>query len=146
MEAWVLGHLRERALFLPERRVVAGFLVLATRGGVGWHRLCAHLVTWELLYAQDTAERQSAPFDGIELENYERLGKRLGIGTFSARAAALCLNAHPLPLRRRVLGCLWGERRPMPGPSSEGQRTAAAYRAIRAARSAIGELPCRERE
>ena len=146
LEARILDHLRDRALFLPERRAVASYLVLATRGEARLLLCRARQVTWELLQAQDAAERQSAPFDGVELEYYARLGQRLGIGTFSARAAALRLNGYPLQLRRRIRDCLFGESRPMSGPPGERRRMAAAYRAIQEDRSALGELTRHGRE
>ena len=146
LEAWILEHVRERALFLPERRVVASFLVRVSRGRgrdvppTNEDRLrCARQVTWDLLCAQDTAEKHCAPFDGIEIEFYRSFGERLGIDTFSARCAALSLNGQPLELRRTVREILFGSTRPLPGPSPEGQRTAAAYRAIRVARGVESE-------
>ncbi len=150
---WVLAHQRDRALFLPERRVVARFIVHMTRTirtrrramttrGISevdarqWNpRLlrCARQATWELLAEQDEAEKGCAAFDALETDYYGKLGERLGLDTFRARRAAIRLNEESLAIRQRIQEILFHGTQPLPGESLEGQRTAEAYRAIRRA-------------
>lgn len=159
LRAWVVAHQRDRALFLPTRRLVARFLARFSfsslsdsphsegaaasppRSGTGSMNLRTELellrraraTTWELSIEQGEAEASCAPLDPLESAYYTSLGERLGLDRFQARAAALELNGCSLRVRRKVWEILYEGARPLPDSSSEGRRVLRAYAAIRAA-------------